>query len=121
MRVSKEMVKIAFGSLEEKKAEDIQVIEIGNISTIADYFIITNGSSIPHIQSLVDAATEGLSKKGYEAKRIEGTRSSTWILLDYGDIVIHVFSQEDRLFYNLERIWRDGRVLSKDEIMEFDK
>jgi ribosome-associated protein len=116
MSNEKNIAKIAYLALEDKKAEDIQVIEIGNISTIADYFIIANGSNTSHVQSLVDSVQEKLKKAGYEPKRVEGTRSSTWILMDYIDVVVHVFSKEDRLFFDLERIWRDGKIISKDEL-----
>ncbi|MBH1940970.1 ribosome silencing factor [Mobilitalea sibirica] len=116
MEYSKEMVKIAYQALEDKKGEDIQVIEIKDISIIADYFIIANGVNAPQVDALVDSVKDALGRKGYEPKRIEGIRSASWILLDYGDVVIHVFSKEDRLFYNLERIWRDGKTVSKEEL-----
>lgn len=113
---SKEMVKLAYQALEDKKGEDIQVIEIKDISIIADYFIIANGINSPQVDALVDSVKEALGRKGYEPKRIEGIRSASWILMDYGDVVIHVFSKEDRLFYNLERIWRDGKSVSKEQL-----
>ena len=116
MNSSKEMAKLVHEALEDKKGEDIQVIEIKEISIIADYFIIANGSNSSQVDALVDNVKEVLSKKGYEPLRIEGVHSASWILMDYGDIVVHVFSKEDRLFYNLERIWRDGKTISKDQL-----
>lgn len=116
MESSKEMVKLAYQALEDKKGEDIQVIEIKDISIIADYFIIANGTNAPQVDALVDAVKDNLGRHGYEPKRIEGIRSASWILLDYGDVVVHVFSKEDRLFYNLERIWRDGKTINKEEL-----
>lgn len=116
MENSKEMVKLAFQALEEKKGEDIQVIEIKDISIIADYFIIANGTNAPQVDALVDSVKDMLGRHGYEPKRIEGVRSASWILLDYGDVVVHVFSKEDRLFYNLERIWRDGKTISREQL-----
>lgn len=116
MNQSKEMALLAYNALEDKKAEDIRVIEIGNISVIADYFIIANGNSSSQVSAMVDAVEEALSKKGYEPKRIEGVHSSGWILMDFGDVVVHIFSKEDRLFYDLERIWRDGKTVSFDEL-----
>ena len=116
MNSSKEMAKLAYMALEEKKGEDIQVIEIKEISIIADYFIIANGTNATQVDALVDSVQETLSKHGYEPKRIEGVRSASWILMDYGDVIVHVFSKEDRLFYNLERIWRDGKTVSKDQL-----
>lgn len=116
MNNSKDMAKIAYAALDEKKGEDIKVIEVGQVSVIADYFIIANGSNSSQVQALVDNVKECLSKQGYEAKRIEGTRNTNWVLMDYGDIIVHVFSREDRLFYDLERIWRDGKDISKEEL-----
>ena len=113
---SKLMAKLAYQALEEKKGEDIQVIEIGDISSIADYFIIANGMNTPQVDALVDAVKHTLGKEGFEPKRIEGVRSASWILMDYGDVVVHVFSKEDRLFYNLERIWRDGKTVNKEQL-----
>jgi len=116
MDISKEMVKLAYEALDEKKGEDIQIIEIKDISTIADYFIIANGSNSLQVDALVKSVIDKLAMHGYEPKRIEGVRSASWILLDYGDLVVHVFSKEDRLFYNLERIWRDGKIVSKEQL-----
>ena len=113
---SKLMVKLAYEALEEKKGEDIQIIEIKDISIIADYFIIANGTNASQVDALVDSVKNTLGKNGFEPKRIEGIRSASWILLDYGDVVVHVFSKEDRLFYNLERIWRDGKTIDKDQL-----
>lgn len=113
---SKLMAKLAYKALEDKKSEDIRVIEIGEISVLADYFIIANGNSSSQVDAMVDAVQEELSKEGIEPKRVEGVRSSGWILLDYGDLVVHIFSKEDRLFYDLERIWRDGKNISKEEL-----
>jgi ribosome-associated protein len=113
---SKIMAKLAYEALDEKKGEDIQIIEIKDISIIADYFIIANGTNSSQVDALVHSVTDKLGRNGIEPKRIEGVRSASWILLDYGDVVVHVFSKEDRLFYNLERIWRDGRTVKKDEL-----
>lgn len=113
---SKKMAKLAYHALEEKKGEDITVIEIKDISIIADYFIIANGSNSSQVDALVNSVKEVLGKEGFEPKRVEGIRSASWILMDYGDLIVHVFSKEDRLFYNLERIWRDGKTVSKEEL-----
>ena len=112
MEQAKEMAKLAVTALEEKKAEDVTVIDISEISPIADYFIIANGSNQNQLQAMRDAVDEELYKAGYTAKQIEGNSYSTWILMDYGDIIVHVFSKEDRLFYDLERIWKDGKEIS---------
>lgn len=113
---SKKMAKLAYHALEEKKGEEITVIEIKDISIIADYFIIANGTNSSQVDALVGSVVQELGKNGFETKRIEGVRSASWVLLDYGDIVVHVFSKEDRLFYNLERIWRDGKTVAKEQL-----
>ncbi|MEE1250159.1 MAG: ribosome silencing factor [Lachnospiraceae bacterium] len=116
MEQAKEMVKIAVKALEDKKAEDVKIIDIGGVSTIADYFIIANGSNQNQLQAMRDAVEEDLYKAGYPVKQVEGNSNSSWILMDYTDIIVHVFSKEDRLFYDLERIWKDGKEISIDEL-----
>ncbi|MDF2951522.1 MAG: hypothetical protein K0S18_1105 [Anaerocolumna sp.] len=114
--ISKKMANLAYEALDDKKAEDIRVIEIGEISVIADYFVIANGTNASQVQALVDNVQDMLGRNGFEPKRIEGLRSASWVLLDYGDVVVHVFSKDDRLFYDLERIWRDGKVIAKEQL-----
>ena len=116
MNKSEEMVKIAYAALDEKKAEDISIIDISGVTVIADYFLIASGANPNQVQALVDNVQEKLYKAGYECKQVEGYQGATWILLDYLDIVVHVFSREDRRFYDLERIWRDGRQMDIEEI-----
>ena len=108
---SREMLKIAYTVLDEKKGEDIKVIDISNISVIADYFLIASANNINQLQAMSDELQEKFSKEGIEVKQVEGNRSATWILLDYGDLVIHLFDKEERLFYDLERIWTDGKIV----------
>lgn len=116
MTEARELAKIACHALSEKKAEDIRVIEISEISVLADYFIIASGGNQNQIQAMVDAVDEELAKAGHHAKQVEGNQNSSWILMDYGDIIVHIFSREDRLFYDLERIWRDGRQIDAAEL-----
>lgn len=111
-----EMAKLAFTALEDKKGEDIKVIQVDEVSVLADYFIISNGTNTSQVQALVDSVEESLGKGGYEPLRIEGIGNSSWVLMDYGDIIVHIFSQEDRLFYDLERIWRDGKDIKKEDL-----
>lgn len=110
------MAKTAYMALDEKKGEDIKIIEISQISVMADYFIIASGGSTPQIQAMVDNVQEKMHKEGFCVKRVEGNKSSSWVLLDYGDIVVHVFDKEDRLFYDLERIWCDGTQVLAEEL-----
>ena len=106
---AKEMAKIAYHALDEKKGEDIRIIDIAGISVLADYFIIANGSSESQVQAMVDNVEEEMHKAGYSLKQREGYGSGNWVLLDFGDVIVHVFDKENRLFYDLERIWRDGK------------
>lgn len=116
MDISREMAKAACHALSDKKAEEIRVIDISEISPLADYFVIATGSNTNQIQAMVDAVDEELSKAGHTVKQIEGNRNSSWILMDYSDIIVHVFSKEDRLFYDLERIWTDGKKVAVEDL-----
>lgn len=113
---AREIAKLACAALEDKKAGDIKVIDIHDISVIADYFILADGENQNQLQAMQDSVDEKLYAAGITAKQIEGNRRSTWILMDYGDIIVHIFSKEDRLFYDLERIWRDGVVLEPKDL-----
>jgi len=108
MNTGKEMARLACAALEDKKADDIKVISIDKVSTLADYFIIASGSNRNQVQAMVDNVEEVLGKAGYTPKQVEGYQNANWILMDYRDLVIHIFDTENRLFYDLERIWRDG-------------
>lgn len=118
MNQSKEMARIAYDALSDKKGEDIKIIDITGVSVLADYFIIANGNSDSQVNALVDNVEEELHKAGYPLKQREGRGNSSWILLDFGDIIVHVFDKENRLFYDLERIWKDGRDISIGELAE---
>ena len=120
MDQSREMAKIACHALSDKKAEDIRVIDISEVSTLADYFIIASATNSNQIQALIDAVGEELGKRGHEAKQVEGNRNSSWILMDFGDVIIHIFDEENRLFYDLERIWRDGVAVDAKIFMDGD-
>ena len=117
MNESKKMALLAVEALEDKKAEDITIIDISEVSVLADYFIIADGSNRNQVQAMADSAEEALGKAGYDAKQIEGYQSANWILMDYKDIIVHVFSKEDRAFYDLERIWRDGKEVDAKRIL----
>lgn len=114
----KMMAQIACKAIDDKKGQDIKVIDIHTVSVIADYFVIASGTNSNQVQTIVDNVEEQLGRAGFEAKQIEGNRNSSWILMDYGDVIVHVFDEENRLFYDLERIWRDGKVLEMDEFLE---
>ncbi len=118
MNDSKKMARLALHALEDKKAIDAKVIDIQKVSVIADYFIIASGSNKNQVQALADNVSEALGKAGYFPKHTEGYSTANWILLDYSDIIIHVFSEEDRLFYDLERIWREGSIVEASDLDE---
>ena len=116
MNHSSEMVKAAYAALSDKKGEDIRIIDIRNVSVMADYFIIASGSNSNQVQAMVDNVEEELGKMGCTGRQVEGYQSANWILMDYGDIIVHVFDRDNRLFYDLERIWRDGKTLDVSEL-----
>ena len=113
---SAELARIAIAALEEKKAVDIRVIDISEVSVLADYFIIANGSNGPQIQALSDEVSEKMERAGAALKQIEGYDTASWVLLDFGDVIVHIFNQEYRLLYDLERIWRDGKQVNPEEL-----
>ena len=110
------MAKLAIEALEDKKAEDIKIIDISEVSVLADYFIIAGGSNRSQIQALCDNVDEKLGRAGCPAKQIEGYDTANWVLLDFGDVIVHIFDKENRLLYDLERIWRDGKQVSIEEL-----
>lgn len=109
MSQGKDMIRIIYDALADKKGEDIKVIDISEISVIADYFVIVNGNSDSQIQALVENVEEKMHQAGYSMKQREGSRGGSWVLLDYGDVIVHVFDRESRSFYHLEHIWNDGK------------
>ena len=108
---SREMAKMALAGLEDKKADDIKVIDISEVSVMADYFIIASGSNRNQVQAMADNVEEKLHEIGVHPKQIEGYQTANWILMDFNDIIVHIFNEEDRLFYNLEKIWMDGKII----------
>ena len=112
----KNHLKLIIDALEDKKAEDIQIIDISEISIVADYFVITNGSNRSQIQALSDNVEEKLASQKVFPKNIEGYNTANWILMDYGDILVHIFDVESRDFYDLEHMWRDGKHVEISEL-----
>ena len=116
MDESRTMARLACDALEDKKALDVKVIGLEKISTLADYFIIASGANRNQVQAMADNVDELLGRAGHQPKQVEGYQSANWILMDYGDIVIHIFDEENRLFYDLERIWRDGQSVELSQL-----
>jgi ribosome-associated protein len=113
---SRELVRQAVEALKDKKANDIKVIDIRNQSSICDYFVIADGDNKNQVQAMCSSVEEFLHRAGAEMKNREGYSNGGWILLDYYDIIVHIFSYESRSFYDLEHIWRDGTVLPLSDI-----
>ena len=107
MTQAAKMTQLAIAALEDKKAEDITLIDIAKVSVLADYFLIANGNNRNQVQAMADNVDEQLTKAGYSLKS-----------MDYGDLVVHVFDRQNRLFYDLERIWRDGEQIDVDAFLE---
>lgn len=94
-----------------KKGKDIKVIEISDVSVLADYMVIATGTSSTQVKALAETVEEKLDEQGVSVSHIEGYRSNSWILLDYIDIIVHIFNEEAREFYDLERLWQDGKEI----------
>lgn len=112
---SKEYVKLAILGLEDKKGHNIRVIDIKDISVVGDYLIVADGSNRNQIQAMCSSVEEKLSNSDAKLKNREGNAIGGWILLDYYDIIVHIFTEEAREFYDLEHIWRDGNLCSKED------
>ena len=111
MSVIETMIKTSVDALEDKKGEDIKVIDISEVSPITDCFILASGSNRSQVQAMADAVSEKMHKAGFGMKQIEGYDGANWILMDFVDIVVHIFDRESRNFYDLERIWKDGKLI----------
>lgn len=116
MNQSEKMIKTAYQALNDKKAFDIKILDIHAISNVADYFIIADGTNKNQVQAMCDNVEEYMTKAGFQLKSMEGYSEGGWILLDYYDIIVHIFSDEARRFYNIERIWSDGRLVNIDNL-----
>lgn len=113
---SSELAKLAIAALEDKKAEDIRIIDIGEVSVLADYFIIASGNNRTQVQAMADEVEQRLGRAGAAPRQVEGYQSANWVLLDFGDVIIHLFDTQNRLFYDLERIWKDGTQIDPESL-----
>lgn len=113
---SREILKNIYSALEDKKAIDIKIIRIEEISSLGDYFIIAGASNANQIQAMADNVEEKLKEAGYSPNHVEGYLGAAWILLDYSDVIVHLFDEESRAFYDLEHIWRDGKIIPADSL-----
>ncbi|MEZ3435987.1 MAG: ribosome silencing factor [Lachnospiraceae bacterium] len=110
MEQARNMARIVCHALEEKKGEAVTVLDISKVSIMADYFVIANGNNDSQVRALVENVDEKMQEAGFTLKQQEG-KGGAWVLMDYGDVIVHIFDKENRLFYNLERIWSDGVVV----------
>ena len=116
----KEMISIAVKALDGKQGKDIKALRIADQTTLADYFIICNGTSNTQVRALADAVEEAMSKAGEEPHHIEGHRGGQWTLMDYSSVVVHIFTEEGREFYGLERLWSDADPVDISEYLAAD-
>lgn len=117
MLPSRELAEIAVKALDSKKGKEIRLIRIDKITTLAEYFVICTGTSNTQINALCDAVEKELTEKGEEPLHREGYRGGTWVLLDYGCVVVHIFNDEARKFYSLEHLWADGEEVDLSGIL----
>ena len=115
-QTSIQMAKLAIRAMEDKKAEDIKVIDISEVSVIADYFLIAGGTNPNQIRAMCDNVQEVLGRAGFDCRQIEGYDTANWVLMDFGDVIVHIFDKENRLLFDLERIWRDGKIMNAEEL-----
>lgn len=106
-----EILQKMYTTLDDRKAKNIQVIDIRGISIMTDYFVVASASNANHIQALVDHMEDEMRSIGLHYTHMEGYKSANWILMDYGDIIVHIFDDASRDFYDIERIWRDGKLM----------
>lgn len=118
MAQTTETIRALTRALDKHKAGHIRVIEVGDLTSIADAFVIAEGTSSTQVRALADYAEEELKQQGIAPLRTEGYRSQGWIVLDYGDVVAHIFHRETRAFYDLERLWKDGREVDISEFLD---
>ena len=116
----KEMAITAAKALDSKKGRDIQVIGVEHLTSLADYFVICSGTSNTQINALCDAVEKAVNEAGEPTLHREGYRGGTWVLLDFGSVVVHVFNHEAREFYSLERLWHDGKPVDLSGVLTAD-
>ena len=116
LKISADLALTAYHALDDKLGGDIKILDIHEISVLADYFLIAHGNNPSHVQALIDSVEEKLEERGYTPNHIEGYRDGNWVLIDFGRIIVHVFGKDARFFYDLERIWSDSKEISVDQL-----
>ena len=113
-----ESLKIAINAADDKKAHDLVALDISEIASFADYFLLCTGDSSRQMQAIADEVEKRLKASGIRPSHVEGYQNSEWILMDYLDLVVHIFSKTARPYYDLERLWRDGKKLDTDKFLD---
>ena len=113
----KEMALLLAQAMDSKKGKDIRVLETDGVTTLADYFVLCSGSSAPQLKALADAGEKAMKDHGILPHHVEGHRGGTWILQDYGDVVVHVFDKEARAFYDLDSLWADAKTVDLSDVL----
>lgn len=115
---SLELTKAIVKTLDAKKADKIDVIEIRDLSIISDYFIIASSNNTTHVKALADEVEFELKKINRLTERVEGYQNANWIVLDYNDVIVHIFHEETREYYNLEKLWADGKSIDVQDLLK---
>ena len=117
---AEQVLQAAARALADRKGQQLSVLDLTGITTVARYFLIATGTSTTHIKALADSVEDSLGKRGLHPFRRNGYASARWILLDYSDVVVHVFHEQERDFYGLERLWQDARPVSPAGLLSAD-
>lgn len=110
----REILNTIYKQMDEKQAEDIKIYDVSQLTSIADFFVIASADNERKVRSIAEAVEDELAKNGTEPRIKEGFETSKWVLLDYGDIIVHVFKDEERSFYNIEKIWKDATEITSE-------
>ncbi len=114
---SNELVELAVHALDDKRAENIVVLDVQGISLVADYFIICHGNSEKQVEAIAREVKDRAQEKEYPVKRLEGLDQSRWVLIDLGDVIVHIFHKDERMYYNLEKLWGDAPTLNIESML----
>ncbi|TSB46790.1 ribosome silencing factor [Alkalicoccobacillus porphyridii] len=112
-----QLLTLAINAVDDKRAENIVALDMRGISPIADYFVVCHGNSEKQVQAIAFELKKVVQERGIEIQRLEGYDQARWVLLDLGDVVIHVFHKDDRLYYNLEKLWGDAPTIEIEKVL----
>lgn len=115
--MKKEFFQAAIAAIEDKKGLDIKILHTEQVTSLCSYFIICSGTSSTHLKTLADECEYKLSEQGFNVDHREGRHDGGWILLDYGEVIIHIYNKQSRAFYDLERLWKDANEIDIKELV----